>query len=99
MTKTDIQNIIFNAIEMTNLSRNDDNQIPIFPNAQLYSKNGNVDSMGLVGLLIDIEELFLDEALEISLSDDRAMSQSQSPFRTVQTVVEYIEKLLSERTT
>jgi acyl carrier protein len=99
MTKTDIQNIIFNAIEMTNLSRNDDNQIPIFPNAQLYSKNGNVDSMGLVGLLIDIEELFLDEALEISLSDDRAMSQSQSPFRTVQTVVEYIEKLLSEQTT
>jgi acyl carrier protein len=50
--------------------------------------------MGLVALLIDIEESMLDHNIQISLSDERAMSQSQSPFRTVETLAGFIESLI-----
>ena len=52
--------------------------------------------MGLVAFLIDVEELFLDEDIQISLSDDRAMSQTKSPFRSVETLTQYIVELLQE---
>lgn len=96
MNATQIQEIIFSALAMTNHIREDDNQIPIAPITELYSENGYLDSMGLVAFLIDVEELFLDEDIQISLSDDRAMSQSKSPFRSVETLIQYIVELLQE---
>lgn len=97
MTPTEIQEIIFNAIEMSNNIREDDKQIPAAATTELYGKEGHLDSMGLVAFLIDIEELFLDEEIQIALSDERAMSQKNSPFRSVQTLIDYIEKLLNEK--
>jgi len=97
MTNNDIQQIIFNAIEMTNNAREEDKQIPIAEDTELYSMNGQLDSMGLVAFLIDIEESLLDNEIEISLSDERAMSQSNSPFRNVQTLTSYIAELIKEK--
>jgi len=97
MTNNDIQQIIFNAIEMTNNAREEDKQIPIAEDTELYGMNGQLDSMGLVAFLIDIEESFLDHEIEISLSDERAMSQSNSPFRNVQTLTDYIAVLIKEK--
>lgn len=94
MQTSHIQNIIFSAIEMTNHIREEDKQIPCAATTELYSKDGHLDSMGLVAFLIDVEELFLDEDIQIALSDERAMSQSKSPFRSVQTLNDYIAELL-----
>jgi len=96
MTNNDIQKIIFNAIEMTNNAREDDKQIPVSEDTELYGTGGQLDSMGLVAFLVDIEESFLDNEIEISLSDERAMSQSSSPFRNVQSLTEYIATLIKE---
>jgi len=97
MTSTQVQNILFSAIEMSNNIREDDKQIPVGETTELYGKDGHLDSMGLVAFLIDVEELFLDEEIQIALSDERAMSQKNSPFRSVATLSEYIEKLLNEK--
>lgn len=97
MTPTQIQEIIFSAIEMSNNIREEDKQIPSASTTELYGKDGHLDSMGLVAFLIDIEELFLDEEIQIALSDERAMSQKNSPFRSVETLTDYIEKLLNEK--
>jgi acyl carrier protein len=96
MTRDDIQKIIFDAIEMTNHAREDDNQIPVAADTELYGTGGNLDSMGLVSFLVDIEESFQDSGMTISLSDERAMSQKNSPFRNVTALVDYIETLLNE---
>ena len=96
MNKAKIQEIIYNAIVMTNNIREENNQIPLLETAELYGANGHLDSMGLVVLLIDIEESLLDEDLQVTLSDERAMSQSKSPFRNVQALVDYIDALLKE---
>jgi acyl carrier protein len=96
MEKPEILELVLNAIEMTNNMREEDRQIPASETTELYGENGHLDSMGLVAFLIDIEESLLDEDLQITLSDERAMSQSKSPFRTVDTLVSYIEMLISE---
>ncbi|HED36495.1 MAG TPA: hypothetical protein ENJ08_20040 [Gammaproteobacteria bacterium] len=96
MTNNDIQKIIFNAIEMTNHAREDDKQIPVSEDTELYGSNGHLDSMGLVAFLVDIEESFLDNEINITLSDERAMSQSNSPFRNVQSLTDYIATLIKE---
>lgn len=96
MNRTDIQNIIFDAISMANHARQEDQQIPAAADTPLYGTNGHLDSMALVAFLIDIEEALLDQDIQISLSDERAMSQTRSPFRTVDTLLDYMETLIKE---
>ena len=95
MERKKIQQIIFDAIDMVNNLRADDDQIPASETTELYGTEGHLDSMGLVGFLMDIEESMQDEGFEISLSDERAMSQRNSPFKNVTSLVDYIEKLIA----
>ena len=94
MPLADIIQIIFDAIDMANNALEDEEKIPLSEQTELFGTNGNLDSMGLVALLIDIEESLLDHNIQVSLSDDRAMSQSQSPFRTVETLAGFIVSLI-----
>ena len=59
-------------------------------NTVLFGKDSILDSMGLVNIIIDIESRFLDEDIEISLTSEKAMSRRKSPFRTVNTLADYI---------
>ncbi len=96
MTKDGIQKILLDALEMANNSRSETEQIPVAIDTELYSSNGHLDSMGLVAFLIDVEESLMDKDINITLSDERAMSQSQSPFRNIQSLTDYIRCLLKE---
>ncbi len=96
MTKDGIQKILLDALEMANNSRSETEQIPVAIDTELYSSNGHLDSMGLVAFLIDVEESLMDKDINITLSDERAMSQSQSPFRNIQSLTDYIRSLLKE---
>ncbi|QSP93849.1 hypothetical protein LPB19_11645 [Marinobacter salinisoli] len=96
MPGENIQRIIFDALELINHARADDRQILISEDTLLFGNDGELDSMELVGLLISIEEALLDEGIEVTLSDDRAMSQSRSPFRSVKTLQNYIQDTINE---
>jgi D-alanine--poly(phosphoribitol) ligase subunit 2 len=66
-------------------------------NAGLYGLTGVLDSLGLVTLIVAIEQAIEDElGLVISLADERAMSQKNSPFRTIGTLADYIVKVSQE---
>jgi acyl carrier protein len=97
MTEQDIQNIIFDALEMVNHSRDDDDKVPITPETLLFGDDGHLDSMGLVSLLIDVEESLLAKDFKISLSDERAMSEKNSPFKSIPSLTRYIAKLMEEK--
>ncbi len=94
MTREKLQQFIFEALEMANHAREDNEQIPVTAETALFGNDGHLDSMGLVGFLIDVEESLQDEGIRVSLSDDRAMSQLNSPFRDVSTLTEYITTLI-----
>ena len=56
-----------------------------------------VDSIGLVTLIVDVENRVAEQTGQsVSLMDDRAMSQTRSPFRTVGSLAEYVTELTRE---
>lgn len=64
---------------------------------RLFGPGAELDSLGLVTLLLDVEQQVNDQlGVSISLMDERAMSQNKSPFRTIGTLADYIQVLLDE---
>ncbi|MBD3274290.1 MAG: acyl carrier protein [Candidatus Marinimicrobia bacterium] len=63
----------------------------------LYGNEAVLDSLGLVRFILQVEEAIEDEfETTIVLADEKAMSQKNSPFRNVETLAAYIEKILKE---
>ncbi len=67
-------------------------------NSYLFSTNDALfDSVGLIEFVVELEEALYDEfGKDISLSDEKAMSQSRSPFISIKTLSNYIYKSLNE---
>ncbi len=67
----------------------------ISPDTRLIGPGGVLDSLGLVTLIVELEDrLFSDHGVSVTLADDRAMSQERSPFLTVDTLSRYIAVVL-----
>lgn len=50
-----------------------------------------IDSIGVVSLIVDIEQrLEVDHRISVTLANDRAMSQRNSPFRTANVLADHI---------
>ena len=63
----------------------------------LFGSDGVFDSMGLVSLIVAVEQAIADEfRVEIALADQRAMSQKKSPFLTCASLAEYALKVIDE---
>ena len=97
LRKPEIEQVVLSAISSTNLARQPDAQLEVSTTARLYAPGSPLDSLGLVSLLIEVEEGLRDAGAEVVLSDERAVSQKHSPFRDVPSLVAYIEKLLAEQ--
>lgn len=64
---------------------------------KLFGSGGALDSLSLVSLIADVEEKIVDTfERSIVLADERAMSQRTSPFRDVESLCAYVEKLLND---
>lgn len=63
----------------------------------LFGPEGALDSLALVQLIADLEARVAEEFdQDVIIADERAMSRSKSPFRTVATLRDYLfEKLKS----
>lgn len=89
--REDIEAIVLRALAMTNQARTADRQLEVSPTAPIFGRQSTLDSLGLVALLIDIEDLLRDAGVDVTLSDERAVSQARSPFRNVPALVDYIQ--------
>lgn len=62
---------------------------------ELFGESGLLDSVGLVSLVVAVEQTIEDEfGVTMSLADERAMAQRKSPYRTIATLAAYAQKLL-----
>ena len=65
---------------------------------RLIGSKAVLNSLGLVSLIVDIEQKLSDDyEISITIADERAMSQEKSPFRSVGTLAEYVSLLLKEQ--
>jgi acyl carrier protein len=64
----------------------------------LIGQGAVLDSLGLVNLILEIEQrLEMEHNVTLVLADERAMSQKHSPFRSVQSLTDYICRLAGEQ--
>ncbi len=66
----------------------------------LFGENGLLDSMGLVSLVIAVEQAIEDKYdLSVALADEKALSQKHSPYRTVRALAEYAAEGIAGQST
>jgi acyl carrier protein len=94
--KEEIRQIILECINQFNQQREPDERLELAPEAHLFGDQSPLDSLGLVTLTMDIEDALTDHGVEVSLSDSRAMSRRQSPFRNVTALVDFIVEQMAE---
>jgi acyl carrier protein len=94
ITAEEVDAIIFHALETLNAESGPDEQIEISTATPLFGADSKIDSLGFVSLISDVEiALNVGFGLDISLADDRATSQSESPYDTAETLRDYILEL------
>ena len=54
---------------------------------------GELDSMGLVTAVVDIEEQLQKKGLNIRIMSENAMSKTKSPFKDVGSLIEYVKEI------
>jgi acyl carrier protein len=95
--KEKIENIIIESLKELNEELEKEELKNPTKETKLYGANGSLDSLALVSLITDLEEKISDEfGKDITLADEKAMSQKTSPFRSVETLTNYVIKLLEE---
>ena len=95
--KDKIHQLVIGAIAELNSELQVEELNSVSAETRLYGSKSALDSIALVTLIADIEDKVSSEfGKDIVLADERAMSQRLSPFGRVGTLVDYIEKLLSE---
>lgn len=89
--------LIYEAAEELNEDLPEEQQLDSAPETILFGKDASLDSIGLVNLIAAVEERIEDELdAALTLADERAMSQKRSPFRSIDSLADYICTLLEE---
>ncbi|MAZ07966.1 MAG: hypothetical protein CMM99_05960 [Rickettsiales bacterium] len=94
MNDNSIKNLIIKAYKET---------LPEFSNEKLdndtplVGDKSKLDSLGLVGLLITVEQKLEDQLnISLTIADEKAMSLKNSPFKTIETLSNYLELRIDE---
>ena len=94
ITSEEVEAIILHALEALNEDSVPEDRIVVSLKTPLFGANSAIDSLGFVSLITDVETaLNVDHELTISLADDFAVSRTQSPFATGETLRDYIMTL------
>ena len=95
--KEKIQSIILETIKEFSDNNGIEIEGEVSPAQRLIGKSGLFDSMDLVNFLVDLEEVLEDKFNKsFTLSDERAMSRSHSPFMNAEELTKFIIELDAE---
>lgn len=91
-----LQSIILDRLREHITSQGAEPSSSLGPETPLLGRQGVVDSLGLVTVVVSVEQSIEDElGAAVTLADERAFSQRSSPFRTVGSLAAYAEELLA----
>ena len=88
---------IFDTVDEVNQLLPKDQRLEKSIDTVLSGNLGQLDSIGLVNIIVATEQKIEEEFnVIITLADERAMSRENSPFMTIRTLADYIYLLLKE---
>ena len=90
---------LYEAIEQENDILPVNKQLVKSPTTVLFGRNGNLRSLDLVSFLATLEQVAEEEfGVPVTLADERALSQKSSPFKSVETLADYLAQVAEEQT-
>jgi acyl carrier protein len=82
---------IYGAVDWINGELPPDRQLIKAPETRLLGSQSILDSLHLVSLIVTIERAVEDAfGVALTLADERALSMKASPFRSIQSLADYI---------
>ena len=92
-----ITKLVFDAVTTINDQVDEDLKLNLARDTVLFGEESKLDSIGLVNLIVTVEQNIEDEFdISLTLADEEAMSQEQSPFRSIGALIDYVTKLLKD---
>ena len=89
-----LKEIVYPVLDDARSSMETARAIPARPDAPLFGADG-LNSLDLVSFIIMVEEKIDDDiGVRLTLASEQAMSRRNSPFRTLQSLAEYIGECL-----
>lgn len=86
---------IYRSVDWINGELPPDRQLIKAPETRLLDAQSVLDSMRLVSLIVTIEREVEDTfGVALTLADERALSMKESPFRSIQSLADYIGILI-----
>lgn len=88
---------LYGVIDELNAELPPDKQLAKHVETRIFGEDQGLDSLDLVRLVVLYEQAISESTQQVvSISDDRAMSEQNSHFRTVDSLSQYVAALLSE---
>jgi acyl carrier protein len=87
---------VYSAVDELNQQLPGNSQVAKSPDSILFGDSGTLDSLSLINFITLVEERVEQQlGKSVSLMDADSLSPKNSPFRTVSTLTEYIQRLLA----
>lgn len=97
LNREKIVQLILEALSSVNELLPEHKRIPATADSSLYGRKRRLDSLGLVRLLAMLEQRIEEEcSISINFGEDIDRLQKVRPFRTVQTLADYVYLLMKE---
>ena len=95
MLRQDLIELMMNLLREVLTEAGSDQVVEVAPTVPLVGPRAVVDSLDLVSFIAAIEETFSDSyGLEVALVTEAALSRRNSPFRTIETLADYVQELI-----
>ncbi|MGH1366138.1 MAG: hypothetical protein ACRBF0_21440 [Calditrichia bacterium] len=95
--KQKVLSLVMEAVTELNELREEDEKLDTTASTMLYGEGSSLDSLSLVNLIVIAEEKIEDQFdAAITLADEKAMSLRNSPFRSIDSLADYICTRLTE---
>ena len=96
ISKEQVTALVYRAVDEINGELTPEQQLAKNPATVLFGTEATIDSMGLVSFIVAVEEQLSEElGLSMTLADDKAMSMERSPFKTLATLIQYVQNRIA----
>ncbi len=97
MSFKEISELVVKTVSQS-LSESGETSIVVSPETILFGEGSVIDSLTLVNVIVDIEEMLFEEYGEAYyLTDDDAVFREPSPFSSVNSLTDYIIEITSKK--
>ncbi len=95
VTNEEIVQLVLTASERVMSDLPASERKPFTPTSALIGGDSPLDSLALVGLVIEVQESVQSQfGVSLSLADERALAEPVNPFSTVTALAGYVQRLL-----